>query len=171
MRSLGEAGEEEAGFDGFGIGGSFAKEDMSTAVRWVNEILPEEKPRHLLGIGEPEDLFMGIENGVDLFDCVLPTRLGRNGTLYTKDGKIHIMNTEFRADMSSIEEGCECYTCKNYTKSYVAHLFHGKEMLGGTLASIHNIYFIVNLVKKIRQNILDNSFDQFKNSFLLKYKK
>ena len=79
-------------FDGFGIGGSFAKEDMSTAVKWVNEILPEEKPRHLLGIGEPEDLFMGIENGVDLFDCVLPTRLGRNGTIYTKTGKIIITN-------------------------------------------------------------------------------
>ena len=91
-------------FDGFGIGGSFAKEDMSTAVKWVNEILPEEKPRHLLGIGEPEDLFMGIENGVDLFDCVLPTRLGRNGTIYTKNGKIHIENTEYRGDIKPIEE-------------------------------------------------------------------
>ena len=84
-------------FDGFGIGGSFAKEDMSTAVKWVNEILPEDKPRHLLGIGEPEDLFMGVENGVDLFDCVAPTRLGRNGTIYTKNGKIIIMNTTISA--------------------------------------------------------------------------
>ncbi|MFA5778183.1 MAG: tRNA guanosine(34) transglycosylase Tgt [Candidatus Paceibacterota bacterium] len=158
-------------FDGFGIGGSFAKEDMSTAVKWVNEILPEEKPRHLLGIGEPEDLFMGIENGVDLFDCVLPTRLGRNGTIYTKSGKIIISNTKFRNDFMPIEKDCECYTCKNYTKAYIAHLFHGKEMLAGTLASIHNLYFIVNLVKKIRQSILDDNFFEFKNEFLETYLK
>ncbi len=158
-------------FDGFGIGGSFAKEDMSTAVKWVNGILPEEKPRHLLGIGEPEDLFMGIENGVDLFDCVLPTRLGRNGTIYTKLGKIHIMNTEYRTDVTPIENDCDCYTCKNYTRAYLSHLFHGKEMLGGTLASIHNVYFIVNLVKKIRQSILDNNFDEFRECFLRKYLK
>lgn len=158
-------------FDGFGIGGSFAKEDMSTAVKWVNEILPEEKPRHLLGIGEPEDLFMGIENGVDLFDCVLPTRLGRNGTIYTKFGKIIIMNTQFRKDFEPIEKDCECYTCKNYSRSYIAHLFHGKEMLAGTLASIHNLYFIVNLVKKIRQSIIDDTFFEFKEEFLQKYLK
>lgn len=158
-------------FDGFGIGGSFAKEDMSSAVKWVNEILPEEKPRHLLGIGEPEDLFMGVENGVDLFDCVLPTRLGRNGTIYTKKGKIIIMNKKFRDDYGPIEEDCGCYTCKNYTRSYIAHLFHGKEMLAGTLASIHNLYFIVNLVKKIRQSILDGNFSEFQESFLKEYEK
>jgi len=157
-------------FDGFGIGGSFAKEDMSSAVKWVNEILPEEKPRHLLGIGEPEDLFMGIENGVDLFDCVLPTRLGRNGTIYTKDGKISIANTKYRNDHSPIEKNCICYTCKNYTKAYVAHLFHGKEMLAGTLASIHNLYFIVNLVRKIRESIQDDSFYKLKENFLKAYK-
>jgi queuine tRNA-ribosyltransferase len=171
------------GFDGFGIGGSFAKEDMSTAVKWVNEILPEEKPRHLLGIGEPEDLFMGVENGVDLFDCVAPTRLGRNGTLYTKQGKIIIMNKQFRNDFSPIDEGCECFTCKNpapygaggsrsgYTRAYIAHLFHGKEMLAGTLASIHNLHFIANLVKKIRQSILDDNFFEFKKDFLKEYLK
>ena len=158
-------------FDGFGIGGSFAKEDMSSAVRWVNEILPEEKPRHLLGIGEPEDLFMGIENGVDLFDCVLPTRLGRNGTIYTKFGKIIITNKKFRDDFTPIEKDCECYSCKNYTRSYVAHLFHGKEMLAGTLASIHNLYFIVNLVKKIRQSIIDDTFFDFRDEFLKLYTK
>jgi queuine tRNA-ribosyltransferase len=158
-------------FDGFGIGGSFAKEDMSTAVKWVNEILPEDKPRHLLGIGEPEDLFMGIENGIDLFDCVLPTRLGRNGTIYTKNGKIHITNNAYREDLAPIDEGCKCYTCKNYTRSYLAHLFHGKEMLGGTLASIHNVYFIVNLVKKIRQSIYDGNFEKFKADFLKRYHK
>lgn len=159
------------GFDGFGIGGSFAKEDMSTAVKWVNEILPEEKPRHLLGIGEPEDLFMGIENGVDLFDCVLPTRLGRNGMIYTKAGKINITNTKFRNDFNPIEKDCECNTCQHYTRAYIAHLFHGKEMLAGTLATIHNLYFIVNLVKKIRQSILDEKFFEFKEQFLNKYQK
>ncbi len=158
-------------FDGFGIGGSFAKEDMSTAVKWVNEILPEAKPRHLLGIGEPEDLFMGIENGVDLFDCVLPTRLGRNGMIYTKEGKINITNTKYRADFNPIEKDCECYTCKNYTCAYIAHLFHGKEMLAGTLATMHNLYFIINLVKKIRQSILDENFFEFRDAFLAEYLK
>ena len=156
-------------FDGFGIGGSFAKEDMSTAVKWVNEILPEEKPRHLLGIGEPEDLFMGIENGVDLFDCVSPTRNARNGTLYTGHGKINIMNAKYKNDFSPIEKDCKCYVCKNYTAAYLTHLFHGKEMLGATLASIHNLYFIVNLVKKIRQSILDDNFFEFKEKFLKEY--
>ena len=155
----------------FGIGGSFAKEDMSIAVRWVNEILPEEKPRHLLGIGEPEDLFMGVENGVDLFDCVLPTRLGRNGTFYTKERKIHITNAEYRLDLTPVENNCQCYTCQNYSKAYIAHLFRGKEMLAGTLSSIHNIYFIVHLVKNIRQSILDDNFEEFKESFLKRYKK
>ncbi len=170
-------------FDGFGIGGSFAKEDMATAVKWCNEILPEEKPRHLLGIGEPEDLFMGIENGVDLFDCVIPTRLGRNGTIYTKHGKISITNTKYRNDFTPIEEDCTCTTCKNpapseaegfhsgYTKAYIAHLFHGKEMLAGTLASTHNLHFIVSLVANIRQSILDDKFEEFKSEFLSNYTK
>ena len=158
-------------FDGFGIGGSFAKEDMSTAVKWVNEILPEERPRHLLGIGEPEDLFMGIENGVDLFDCVIPTRLGRNGTIYTKTGKISITNSKYREDYGPIESDCPCYTCRNYTCAYIGHLFRGKEMLAGTLGSIHNMYFIVNLVKNIRQSILDGNFLEYKKEFLKNYGK
>jgi queuine tRNA-ribosyltransferase len=166
---ISETNVDGKNFDGFGIGGSFAKVDMSSAVKWVNEILPEEKPRHLLGIGEPEDLFMGVENGVDLFDCVLPTRLGRNGTIYTKNGKMIITNTKYRNDFSPIEKDCECYTCKNYTKAYVAHLFHGKEMLAGTLASIHNLYFIVHLVDNIRQSILDDNFFEFKKEFLKNY--
>ncbi|OGI72924.1 hypothetical protein A3D42_01615 [Candidatus Nomurabacteria bacterium RIFCSPHIGHO2_02_FULL_41_18] len=183
-------------FDGFGIGGSFTKEDMSSAVKWVNEILPEEKPRHLLGIGEPEDIFMGVENGVDLFDCVAPTRNARNGTLYTKEGKINIKNTEFREDFSPIEKNCGCYVCSpspdtfaqslgsslrsatplqkhagsaRYTRAYLCHLFRGREMLAATLASIHNLYFIVNLVKKIRQSILDDKFFDFKKEFLYTY--
>jgi queuine tRNA-ribosyltransferase len=162
-------------FDGFGIGGSFTKEDMSTAVRWVNEILPEEKPRHLLGIGEPEDFFGGIENGCDLFDCVAPTRQARNGTLYTKNGKINITNAKYKNDFKPIEKGCGCYVClprqggARYSRAYLAHLFHSKEMLAATLASIHNLYFIVNLVKKIRQSILDDSFFEFKEKFLKDY--
>ena len=159
----------ELDFDGFGIGGSFAKEDMSTAVKWVNEILPEEKPRHLLGIGEPEDLFMGVENGVDLFDCVAPTRIARNGSLYTKEGKINILNARFVNDFGLIDEGCECSTCKNYTRAYLSHLFRAKEMLGATLASIHNIYFINKLVADMRQAIIDDKFFEFKKEFLDKY--
>jgi queuine tRNA-ribosyltransferase len=158
-------------FDGFGIGGSFAKEDMSTAVKWVNEILPEEKPRHLLGIGEPEDLFMGVENGVDLFDCVGPTRIARNGTMFTKNGKINIMNARFVKDFKPIEEDCGCDTCKNYTRSYLSHLFRAKEMLGATLASIHNIYFINKLVSDMRQAIIEDKFFEFKEGFLREYGK
>ncbi len=159
------------GFDGFGIGGSFAKEDMSTACKWVNEILPEDKPRHLLGIGEPEDLFMGVENGVDLFDCVGPTRIARNGSVFTKNGKINILNAKFVNDFSPIEEDCECDTCKNYTRAYLSHLFRAKEMLGATLASIHNIYFINKLVSDMRQAILDDKFFEFKEEFLKNYQK
>ena len=159
------------GFDGFGIGGSFAKEDMSTAVKWVNEILPEDKPRHLLGIGEPEDLFMGIENGVDLFDCVGPTRIARNGTLFTKNGKINILNAKFVKDFNKIDENCDCYTCKNYTKAYLSHLFRAKEMEAATLASIHNVYFINKLVADIRQSIIDDTFYEYRKEFLDKYNK
>lgn len=157
-------------FDGYGIGGSFEKEDMSKAVKWCNEILPEEKPRHLLGIGEPVDLFMAVENGCDLFDCVAPTRMARNGTLYTKNGRINILNTEFRNDLTSVEDDCKCYTCQNYTRAYLSHLFRSKEMLAGTLASVHNLYFIINLVDKMRQAILDDNFESFKEEFLRGYK-
>ena len=135
----------------------------------MSGILPEEKPRHLLGIGEPEDLFMGIENGVDLFDCVAPTRNARNGTLYTKNGKINITNAKYREDFSKIEADCMCYTCKNYTSAYLSHLFHGKEMQAGTLSTIHNLYFIINLVKKIRQSILDDTFFEYKEEFFKYY--
>ncbi len=158
-------------FDGFGIGGSFAKEDMESAVKWVNEILPEEKPRHLLGIGEPEDLFMGVENGVDLFDCVAPTRIARNGSLFTKNGKINILNAKFVKDFGPIDEGCKCCTCLHYTQAYLSHLFRAKEMLGATLASIHNIYFISKLVSDMRQAILDEKFQEFKKQFLTRYAK
>lgn len=155
-------------FDGFGIGGSFEKEDMDKAVEWVNNILPKEKPRHLLGIGEPLDLFMAVEKGCDLFDCVAPTRIGRNGGFYTKDGKKNIFNKEFREDLSPLDD-CDCYTCKNFTKSYVAHLFHAKEMLAGVLTSIHNIYFITNMVSRMREEILAGDFEKYKKDFISRY--
>ena len=156
-------------FDGFGIGGSFTKEDMNTAVGWVNKLLPEDKPRHLLGIGEPADLFGGVESGSDLFDCVAPTRIARNGSLYTNNGRINIFNTQFRNDFTPVDINCVCYTCTNYTRAYIAHLFRSKEMFAATLASIHNLYFTVHLVDKIRQSILDVNFEKFKDSFLADY--
>lgn len=158
------------GFDGFGIGGSFVKEDMSSAVYWVNEILPEEKPRHLLGVGEPVDLVLAVENGCDTFDCVAPTRIGRNGGLYTRTGKINITNAKYINDFSKIEDGCNCYTCKNFTRGYLAHLFRAKEMLAATLATIHNLYFINSLVSDIRESIINNRFEDFKNDFLSTYR-
>ena len=159
----------EMDFDGFGIGGSFDKEDMYTAVGWVNSILPEDKPRHLLGIGEPIDFFGGIENGCDLFDCVAPTRMARNGTIHTKDGRINILNAKFINDFTQIDSGCTCYTCQNYTKAYLSHLFRAKEMLASTLASIHNLHFVIKLVDDIRQSILDENFEEFKKEFLGRY--
>jgi len=140
-----------------------------TWIRRVNEILPKEKPRHLLGIGEPEDLFMGVENGVDLFDCVLPTRNGRGGTLYTSAGKINIRNASFREDTGPIDDHCQCDVCKNYSRAYLCHLYRAHEMLGGTLGSIHNLYFIINLVKRMRESILDGTFFEFKKDFLKEY--
>ncbi len=171
LRKLSATEISKLDFDGFGIGGSFAKEDMETAVKWVNEILPEAKPRHLLGIGEPEDLFMGVENGVDLFDCVGPTRIARNGTLFTKNGKINLLNAKFVSMFEPVDEGCACYTCSNYTCAYLSHLFRAKEMEGPTLASIHNVYFITKLVADMRQAILDGTFQKFKKEFLNNYAK
>lgn len=161
----------EAGdmFDGFGIGGSFTKDDIATAVSWVCDELPEGKPRHLLGIGEPIDLFLGVENGIDTFDCVAPTRIARNGNAYTKTGRLNLYNSAMRTDMHPLDVGCECYTCKNFTRSYVAHLFHAKEMLAATLTSIHNLYFINKLVADIRQSLIDGNFDDFKKEFTEKY--
>lgn len=157
-------------FDGFGIGGSYTKEHMELTTHLVNSILPEGKPRHLLGIGEPEDLFMGVENGVDLFDCVGPTRIARNGGLFTEFGKINITNAKFTKDFRPIDPDCKCYTCKNYTRAYLSHLFRAKEIEAATLASIHNIYFISNLVSRMRSSIIDGTFFKYKKEFLEKYK-
>jgi queuine tRNA-ribosyltransferase len=158
-------------FDGFGIGGSFDKDDLHTAVRWVNEVLPEGKPRHLLGMGEPEDLFLGVENGCDTFDCVAPTRLGRHGTVYTRDGKVHIGNERFQDALSPIDAGCLCYACAHYSRAYISHLHRSREMLGPMLCSIHNLHFIVHLVKDMRRALLDGTFDALKSDFMARYKK
>ncbi len=158
-------------FDGFGIGGSFDKEDIGTAVGWVSDELPEGKPRHLLGIGsEPADLILGIENGMDTFDCVAPARIARNGAAYvSSDGKgkstINLTNAEFVSDFSPLDRSCKCYTCTNYTRAYLSHLFRAKEMLAATLVTIHNLYFVVNLVKQAREAIIDGKFPQFKEKF------
>ncbi len=155
-------------FDGYGIGGSFTKEDMGTAVKWVNEILPENKPRHLLGIGEPLDILLGIENGIDTFDCVAPTRIARNGAIYTKDGRINLYNAIFKNDMSPLSDDESWYT-HGYTKSYMHHLFKADEMLASTLASIHNLKFLVTLCNDAREHIIKGTFKEFKESFIKQY--
>lgn len=146
-------------FDGFGIGGSFSKEDLGESLKVVNEILPEDKPRHLLGIGEPDDIVQGVAQGCDTFDCVAPTRIARTGTIYahTNTGieKRNLMNAKYVRDFSKVDEGCECYVCQNYTKAYLAHLFRSHEMLGAHLASLHNLYMIVNFTRQIREEILN----------------
>jgi queuine tRNA-ribosyltransferase len=169
LGALAASPEHSEGFDGYGIGGSFTKEDIGTAVGWVNALLPEDKPRHLLGIGEPLDLFEAVQAGCDLFDCIAPTRMARHGTLHTKDGRINIRNAKFTTDFTPIEEGCECYTCQHHTRAYIAHLFRADEMAAATLASIHNVHFILRLVERMRESILDDTFAEYKKTFLARY--
>lgn len=157
-------------FDGFGIGGCFIPEEVPQVVKWVNEILPKNKPRHLLGMGaQPADLFLGVEHGIDTFDCVAPTRQARNGALYSLDGRINIRNKNFKLDFSPIDAECDCYTCKNYTRAYIHHLFRANEILGLTLASIHNERFVVRTVDNIRKSIYDETFFNYKKEFLERY--
>ncbi len=157
------------GFPGFGIGGSFDKKDMGTAVKWVSEVLPEDKPRHLLGIGEPEDILEGIENGCDTFDCVVPTKVARHGQFYTLDGKKKIKNAEFRNDMGPLDPDCDCYTCKNFTRSYISFLARAGEIFAATLVSIHNLRFIIAHTDRARQAILEGNFAEYKESFMKRY--
>lgn len=157
-------------FDGYGIGGSFTKEDMGTAVRWVNEILPEGKPRHLLGIGEPIDMLLGIENGIDTFDCVSPTRVARNGAIYTLDGRINLRSAMYKEDMSPLSDDDTWYTHK-YTKAYMSHLFRSDEMLAATLASMHNLKFLTTLCENARKHLIAGTFMEFKDSFIERYYK
>ncbi|MDP3735047.1 MAG: tRNA guanosine(34) transglycosylase Tgt [bacterium] len=158
------------GFDGFGIGGSYTREEMVDVLRWVVPLLPEELPRHLLGIGEPTQLFLGVEHGVDTFDCVAPTREARNGRLYTRCGPINITNARFTRDFLPIDAGCLCETCASgTTRAYLAHLFRARELLGYTLASIHNLFFITSLMKRMRTAIIDGTFSELKDSFVRTY--
>lgn len=159
----------ELDFDGFGIGGALDKNQLGTIVNWVNQELPENKPRHLLGIGEPEDLFVGVENGADTFDCVAASRVARNNAVYANTGRFNVSVSKYKNDFSPIEETCQCYTCLNYTKAYLNHLIRAKEMLAATLLTIHNEFFIVNLVAKMRTAILEGNFFEFKEEFLGKY--
>ncbi|HYF13041.1 MAG TPA: tRNA guanosine(34) transglycosylase Tgt, partial [Candidatus Paceibacterota bacterium] len=122
-------------------------------------------------IGEPEDIFIGVAAGIDTFDCVLPTRNGRTGGIYTRYRKIQIPNAEYREDFSPLDSACDCLICKNYTRAYVHHLFRSKELLGPVLASMHNLFFLANLTDQIRKSILDGMFEQFRDSFLNSYKK
>ena len=162
--------ESKLDVDGFGIGGVFVAEGMDEMLKTVCPILPEEKPRHLLGMGqEPRDLFIGAEFGCDTFDCVGPTRMARNGSLYTLDGRMNIKNARFEHDFAPVQEGCECECCKNYTRAYLHHLFRVDEITGKVLASIHNEHFVVSVTDKIRDSLLDGSFADYKKEFLDRY--
>ena len=158
-------------FDGYGLGGAIEKRKIEEIIGWMTAILPDDKPRHLLGISEPEDLFAGVAAGADTFDCVAPTRQGRNGAIYTATGRYNVLRQEFEADFSPLEADCRCTTCQNFTRSYVRHLIKSKESLGGTLASIHNIYFTVNLVTLMRQAIIAGDFDKLRATWLKHYLK
>jgi queuine tRNA-ribosyltransferase len=156
-------------FDGYGLGGALRKENIGEIVCWMNEELPENKPRHMLGISEPDDIFACIENGADTFDCVSPARVGRNGALYTKFGRVNITRAQYKNDFTPFNAECDCYTCTNYTSAYLHHLFNAGELLAKTLATIHNERFIVRLVDDIRASIADGTFFDFKEKFLTDY--
>lgn len=156
--------------DGFGIGGVFTADGMDEMLKTVNNILPEDKPRHLLGMGqEPLDLFVGAELGCDTFDCVGPTRMARNGSLYTYDGRINIKNAKYAHDFTPLEPDCDCECCKNYNKAYLHHLFKTDEITAKVLASIHNEHFIIHTVDQIRQSLLDGTFKDYKSKFISRY--
>ena len=158
--------------DGFGIGGVFTAKGMDEMLKTVNSILPEDKPRHLLGMGqEPIDIFVGAEFGCDTFDCVGPTRMARNGSLYTLDGRINIKNAKYRDDFAPLMPECDCECCKNYNRAYLHHLFKTDEITAKVLASIHNEHFVVTITDKIRESILNGTFEDYKNEFLDKYYK
>nr|WP_240931399.1 tRNA guanosine(34) transglycosylase Tgt [Rhodococcus sp. B10] len=159
-------GETGRGFDGYGIGGALEKQNLGTITRWVNEELPEHKPRHMLGISEPDDFFTAIENGADTFDCVNPSRVARNAAIYVPTGRFNINTARFKRDFTPIDENCDCYTCAHYTKAYIHHLFKAKEMLASTLCTIHNERFTVKLVDDIRASIEQGRFEEFKKEFL-----
>lgn len=156
-------------FDGFGIGGALEKQDLGTIVSWVTDELPEEKPRHLLGISEPDDFFVAVAAGADTFDCVAPSRGARGGTLYTWNGRVNAKAAAQRRKFEPLDAECDCYTCEHYTAAYVHHLFKAKEMLASTLTTIHNERFHVRLVDRIRESIQADTFVELREEVIGKF--
>ena len=159
------------GFDGYSIGGLAVgepAESMYDIIDFTTDILPTNKPRYLMGVGRPENILEAIERGVDMFDCVMPTRNARNAYLFTSKGIVTIKNAIYKDDFSSLDENCDCYTCKNYSKAYLRHLFHAKEILAYELGTIHNLRFYLNLVKEARKQILNDTFTNWKNKIINK---
>ena len=156
-------------FDGFGLGGALEKENLGRIIGWMVDELPEDRPRHLLGISEPEDLFEAVAFGADTFDCVNPSRVARNAAIYTADGRYNVNTARNRRAFEPLEADCDCYTCTHYTRAYLHHLFKAKEMLASTLATIHNERFTVRLVDGIRASLETGEFDLFRNEFMGRY--
>ena len=159
-------------FDGYSIGGTSVGEDKDTMYKMVDyaiKYLPEDKPRYLMGVGEPTDLFEGVSRGIDMFDCVLPTRLARHGHAFTLNGKINLKNAKYKEDFTRIDNNCDCYCCQNFTKAYVRHLIISKETLGAKLLSIHNLRFLIHIMENIRTSIKEDSFEKYKKEFIAKY--
>ena len=159
-------------FPGYAIGGlsvGETKTDMHAMLDITTPLLPEDKPRYLMGVGAPEDLVEGVARGVDFFDCVLPTRLARNGALFTRSGRINMRNARFARDRAPIEAGCQCYTCRNFSRAYMRHLFKAGELLASRLATIHNVHFLLDLMRDIREAIAGGSFPSFREDFLRSY--
>ena len=162
----------DLGFNGYAIGGLAVGEPKSALLEMTElctGLLPVDFPRYLMGIGKPEDIIEAIGLGVDMFDCVIPTRNGRNGTLYTNRGKILVKNSSFESDFQPVDEECQCYTCTNFSRAYLKHLFHAGEILGMKLATIHNLHFYMDLVRQARNAILKGQFKVWKNIFLNEY--
>ena len=159
-------------FDGYSIGGTSVGEDKDTMYKMVDyaiKYLPSDKPRYLMGVGEPTDLFEGVSRGVDMFDCVLPTRLARHGHAFTLDGKINLRNAKYKEDFTPIDKECDCYCCKSYTKAYIRHLIVANETLGQRLLSIHNLRFLIKIMENIRISIKNDNFLDYKKSFMDRY--
>jgi queuine tRNA-ribosyltransferase len=169
VRGLLEMSDGDGGFDGFGIGGALEKDRLGTIVGWVCQELPADRPRHLLGISEPDDLFAAIEAGADTFDCVSPSRVARNGSIYSRDGRYNVTAARHRRAFEPLDVECDCYTCAHYTRAYVHHLFRAKEMLASTLSTIHNERFVTRLVDDIRAAIEAGTFDALRAEVLGRY--
>ena len=160
------------GFDGYAIGGTSVGEDKTTMYKMIDyaiKYLPEDKPRYLMGVGDPFDLFEGVERGVDMFDCVHPTRLARHGHAFTKYGKINMKNAKYKDDFTPVDVSCDCECCKHYTKAYIRHLLIADETLGQRLLSIHNLRFLIRIMEGIRESIKNNSFLEYKKVFINNY--